>query len=60
MSIDTACSSSLVALDIATTAPKRGDCDAAIVLGVNLILNADLYVEECAARMLSPNGRCAT
>jgi len=60
MAIDTACSSSLVALDAAQNAIARGDCDAAIVVGVNLILSVDLYVEECAARMLSPNGRCAT
>jgi len=60
MSIDTACSSSLVALDVAMGALGRGDCDAAIVLGVNLILSPQLYLEECAARMLSPNGRCST
>ncbi|CAK9072556.1 6-deoxyerythronolide-B synthase EryA1 [Durusdinium trenchii] len=60
MSIDTACSSSLVALDTAAAALRRGDCDAAVVIGVNMILSVDLFVEECAARMLSPRGRCST
>jgi len=60
MAIDTACSSSLVATDIALAALARGDCDVALVLGVNVILSPDLYVEECAARMLSPHGKCFT
>jgi len=60
MTIDTACSSSLVAMDAACGAIDRGDCDAAVVIGVNLILSSDMYVQECAARMLSADGHCFT
>lgn len=60
MTVDTACSSSIVALDAACRALSSGDCDAAIVIGVNLILTSDLFIEECAARMLSPRGFCST
>lgn len=39
VTIDTACSSSLYSLDFAFTAIRNGECDAAIVGGVNLLLS---------------------
>ena len=37
--LDTACSSSMYALDCAFNAIRNGECEAAIIGGVNLILN---------------------
>lgn len=37
--VDTACSSSLSALDVAYRSLMTGGCDAAIVAGVNLVMN---------------------
>lgn len=39
MMLDTACSSSLTALDLAFSAIRSGECEAAIVAGVNLTLS---------------------
>lgn len=60
LSINTACSSSLVALDIGAKYLRRGDCDLALVAGVNLLLSPELSVTFANAGMLSPDGRCAT
>ena len=60
MTVDTACSSSLVAMDLAVNALLLGQCDQAIVAGVNLNLTYDSYATFCAANMLSRKGRCAT
>jgi 3-oxoacyl-(acyl-carrier-protein) synthase/acyl carrier protein len=59
MTIDTACSSSLVAIDVACRALSHNDCKQAIVIGGNY-LNVEGYVGTCSAKMLSPDGRCAT
>ena len=58
--VDTACSSSLVALHRAVSAIGAGDCDAAVVGGVSLMLDAgtDLALERVG--MLSDSGRCWT
>ncbi|MDJ0933254.1 SDR family NAD(P)-dependent oxidoreductase [Breoghania sp.] len=59
-SIDTACSSSLVALLRARDALLAGQCDAAIVGGVNLCLALEGFEGPALAGMLSPTGRCHT
>lgn len=58
LSVDTACSSSLVALDIACRGLKTGECDIALVGGVNAILTPDVTITFSRASMLSPDGRC--
>ena len=60
MAIDTACSSSLVALHVACQSLRRGECDLALVGGVNLILSSRLSQVFSRAGMLSPDGRCKT
>ncbi|WP_054739557.1 SDR family NAD(P)-dependent oxidoreductase [Cellulosilyticum ruminicola] len=59
MVISTACSSSLVALHQACLSLKNGDCDTAIVSGVNLLLAAETFESIDKARMISPTGKCA-
>lgn len=56
--IDTACSSSLFALQQAVTAIKTGQCDAAIVGGVNLLLKPTSSLQFHRLNMLSPQGMC--
>ncbi|WP_244613094.1 beta-ketoacyl synthase N-terminal-like domain-containing protein [Methylosinus sp. Ce-a6] len=58
--VDTACSSSLVALHRAVVSLREGECELAIVGGVNLLLGPELYVAFSKAEMLSPTGRCRT
>lgn len=57
LTVDTACSSSLVAVHLACQAIERGDCDVAIVGGVNALLTPSYTVAESQAGMLSPTGR---
>ncbi|KAF7771534.1 rhizoxin biosynthesis, polyketide synthase / nonribosomal peptide synthetase RhiB [Pseudoalteromonas citrea] len=56
--VDTTCSSSLVAIHKAVQAIEQGDCDQAIVGGVNIIdtPHASLAMHDIGA--LSPTGRC--
>jgi len=58
VAIDSACSSSLVAVHLAVRAVRNGDCDRAIVAGVNLLLDPELSIALSRAGMLSPDGRC--
>jgi acyl transferase domain-containing protein len=59
MIVDTACSSSLTAAHLAVGALRRGECDAALLGGVQLLLAPELTIGFCKASMLSPDGRCA-
>ena len=58
--VDTACSSSLVAVHQACQALAAGDCDLALVGGVNVILTPVPMINLSRARMLAPDGRCKT
>ncbi|MEL0007537.1 MAG: beta-ketoacyl synthase N-terminal-like domain-containing protein, partial [Luminiphilus sp.] len=56
LTIDTACSSSLVAVHEAMCALRRGDCDLAVVGGVNLMLDPVMSRALKAGGMLSESG----
>ena len=58
MPIDTACSSALVALHYAVRDLQNGECDAAIVGGVNALLSPRMYITHAKSGMLSPEGKC--
>ncbi|WP_459212978.1 SDR family NAD(P)-dependent oxidoreductase [Aquimarina rhabdastrellae] len=57
---NTACSSGLVALHQAVSSLRLGECKAAIVAGVSLLLSPESYVMMSEAGMLSEDGRCHT
>lgn len=59
-SIDTACSGSLVAIHRAIQSMQYGECDKAIVGGVNLLVGPDLFIAFDKAGMLSKSARCRT
>lgn len=58
--IDTTCSSSLVAVHKACQAIQQGDCEQAIVGGVNIIDSPKASVELHEIGALSLQGRCKT
>lgn len=58
--IDTACSSSLIAIHRAIEAMRQGNCEQAIVGGVNVIAAPDITIGASRAGMLSEDGRCKT
>jgi amino acid adenylation domain-containing protein len=58
--VETACSSSLVALHRAVQAMRAGDCEMAVVGGVNTIVTPEAHINFAKAGMLSPDGRCKT
>ncbi|XP_077184140.1 fatty acid synthase [Paroedura picta] len=58
MAIDTACSSGLVALNNAYKAICSGQCESALVGGVNLLLKPSTSVQFMKLGMLSPEGAC--
>ncbi|MCG8508522.1 MAG: polyketide synthase, partial [Rhodospirillales bacterium] len=58
--IETACSSSLVAVHRAIVAMEAGDCDQAIVGGVNTIITPEAHISFNKAGMLCRDGRCKT
>ncbi|XP_014471165.1 PREDICTED: fatty acid synthase-like [Dinoponera quadriceps] len=59
-SLDTACSSSLFALHQAATAMRAGECDGAIVGGLNLLLKPTNALQFHKLNMLSMDGKCKT
>ncbi|CAM5642464.1 MULTISPECIES: type I polyketide synthase [Streptomyces] len=58
LSVDTACSSSLTALHLACRSLRAGECETALVGGVNALLAPEPFVVLSRAGMLSPDGRC--
>ena len=60
MSIDTACSSSLSALHMAKSVLLRGECDMALVVGVDIMHDSRALELRSIAGMLSPDGTCHT
>ncbi|MFI0168148.1 ACP S-malonyltransferase [Streptomyces sp. NPDC017095] len=56
--VDTACSSSLAALHRAMSSIRQGDCDQALVGGVNVLAGPGTYISLTKAGMLAPDGRC--
>ncbi len=60
LSVDTACSSSLVATHLACQSLRAGECETALVGGVNVICAPETTLMLSRARMMAPDGRCKT
>lgn len=58
LTMDTACSSSLVAFHHACAAVSRGECDAAVAGGVNVMTNPVTTILMSKGQFLSPDARC--
>ncbi|KAE8150558.1 hypothetical protein BDV25DRAFT_172048 [Aspergillus avenaceus] len=57
MHVDTACSASLTAMDLACQSIKTGKADAALIIGVNVMLSPETSVLLGNMNFLSPDGR---
>src|SRR4051794_8701499 len=56
--VDTACSSSSLAIHFGVESLRRGESDAVLAGGVNMILTPETTIAFSKARMLSPEGVC--
>lgn len=57
---NTACSSSLTALNYAVESLRNGQCDMAIVGGVNLLISPVSFIGLSQFNALAPDGKCKT
>lgn len=60
VTLDANCASSLAALDYALKCLSAGDCELALVAGVNLMLSPDAHLAMQRAGVLSASGRTRT
>lgn len=60
ITVNTACSSSVYALHNACNALRNGECDGAVVGGVNLVLTVDQHMNTAKLGVLSPTSTCHT
>jgi len=58
LAVDTGCSSSLVAVHLACKSLLIGECDMAVVGGVNVILSPHASIALSQAWMMAADGRC--
>ena len=58
LTVDTACSSSLVAFHLACQGISNGDCEMALVGGVNAMLRPETFVMMCKGGTPAADGRC--
>lgn len=56
--LDSACASSLLAVQLGVQAIRSGECERAIVGGVNLVLSTNPSLAFARMGVLSPSGRC--
>lgn len=56
--VDTACSSSIIAVNHAFNDIISGKCDAAIVVGSNIVLRPLMSLQFLRLSMLAPDGKC--